>query len=183
MSLALFILGSLADENSHPYKLKKILLDTIPINKISEGKFYYNFEALQKKGLIEPVETIQKENRPNKTLYRITEDGRQFLEQEIYNSFKKVSKIEDVYISIYLLKYIDPVKAVFLLEDAIKQEKKRWAKYKEAKNNDELVKQFQLLDDKQQKAVKFISDHAYSQSDHNILWMEKLLTFLKRIDD
>src|SRR3954451_627434 len=110
MSLPLFILGSLANESSSPYQLKKALLDVIPI-KISEGKFYYNFEALQKKGLIEPIETIQIVNRPNKTMYGITLGGRQFLEREIYNSFKKVSKIEDLYISIYLLQNIDPVKA------------------------------------------------------------------------
>lgn len=183
MSLSLYILGSLAHEDSHPYKLKKRLLDVLPIDKMSEGKYYYNFEALQKKGLIEPVETIQKENRPNKTLYRITQKGRKFLEQEIYNSFKNVSKLEDLYISIYLLKYIDPVKAAFFLEDAIKQEKKRWAEYREAKNNEELKKSFDLLDEKQQKSVQFISEHAFSQADQNIRWMEKLLTFLKKIDD
>ncbi|MGM7724306.1 PadR family transcriptional regulator [Metabacillus sp. Hm71] len=183
MSLSLFILGSLAEENSHPYKLKKRLLDSLPIDKMSEGKFYYNFEALQKKGLIEPVETIQKENRPNKTMYAITRAGRQFLEQEVYNNFKKASKIEDLYISIYLLKYIDPVKAAFFLEDAIKQEKKRWAKYREAKNKEEFKRQLELLDEKQQKAVQFISEHAFSQSDENIRWMEKLLSFLQRIED
>ena len=184
MSLSLFILGSLADENSHPYKLKKKLFDALPINKVSEGKFYYNFEMLQKKGLIEPVETIQKENRPNITMYGITPDGRQFLEQEIYNSFKKVSKIEDLYISIYLLKYINPVKAAIFLEDAIEQEKKRWSEYREAKNNEELIKQFEEnLDEKQKRALHFISEHAFSQSDQNFHWMEKLLTFIKQFDD
>jgi DNA-binding PadR family transcriptional regulator len=184
MSLSLFILGSLADENSHPYKLKKKLFDALPINKVSEGKFYYNFEMLQKKGLIEPVETIQKENRPSITMYGITLDGRRFLEQEIYNSFKNVSKIEDLYISIYLLKYINPVKAAFFLEDAIEQESKRWSEYREAKNNEELIKQFEEnLDEKQQKALHFISEHAFSQSEHNIHWMEKLLTFIEKIDD
>jgi DNA-binding PadR family transcriptional regulator len=183
LSLSLFILGSLSDENSHPYKLKKILLDALPINKMSEGKFYYNFEALQKKGFIEPVESIQKENRPNKTLYRITKDGRHFLEQEIYSSYKKVSKVEDLYISIYLLKYIDPVKAAFFLEDAIQQEKKRWDQYRETKNKEEIKKRLALLGEKQQKSVQFISEHAFSQAEQNIRWMEKLLTFLKQIDD
>ncbi|MEH7419283.1 PadR family transcriptional regulator [Neobacillus drentensis] len=178
MSLSLFILGSLANENSNPYQLKKALLDVIPI-KISEGKFYYNFEALQKKGLIEPVETIQIVNRPNKTLYGITKEGRRFLEQDIYNSFKKVSKIQDLYISIYLLKFVDPVKAAIFLEDTLKQEKNRWAEYKEAKNNEEFKVRNELLDEKQQRAVEFISEHAFSQSEHNIRWMEKLLDFLK----
>ena len=176
MSLTLFILGSLANENSNPYQLKKALLDVIPI-KISEGKFYYNFEALQKKGFIEPVETIQIVNRPNKTLYGITEEGRRFLEQEIYNSFKKVSKIEDLYISIYLLKYIDPVKAAFYLEETIKKEKERWDEFKQAKVR------MEILDDKQQRAVQFISEHAFSQSEHNLHWMEKLLTFIKRFEE
>jgi len=181
LSLSLFILGSLADENNHPYKLKKLLLDTLPIDKISEGKFYYNFETLQKKGFIEPVETIHIENRPNKTLYTITDEGRQYLEQEIYNNFKKFSNIEDLYISIFLLKYINPVKAAIYLEDSINEEKKRWDEYRKAKNNKELIKQFQLLDDKQKKAIEFISEHSFSQSDHNFYWMEKLLTFLKDI--
>ncbi|MED4226940.1 PadR family transcriptional regulator [Neobacillus cucumis] len=175
MSLSLFILGSLANENSNPYQLKKALLDVIPI-KISEGKFYYNFEALQKKGLIEPVESIQIVNRPNKTMYGITSEGRRFLEQEIYNSFKKVSKIEDLYITIYLLQYVDPVKAAFYLEETIKKEKNRWDEYKQAKIG------MEFLDEKQKRAVQFISEHAFSQSEHNIHWMEKLLTFIKRFE-
>jgi len=182
LSLSLFILGSLANENSNPYQLKKALLDVIPI-KISEGKFYYNFEALQKKGLIEPVETIQIVNRPNKTLYGITQEGRRFLEHEIYNSFKKVSKIQDLYISIYLLKYIDPAKAAFFLEETLKREKNRWAGYKEAKNKEEFNLRNELLDEKQQRAVQFISEHAFSQSEHNIRWMEKLLNLLKQFEE
>jgi DNA-binding PadR family transcriptional regulator len=181
LSLSLFILGSLAEETSHPYKLKKALLDALPVQNMSEGKFYYNFEALQKKGLIEPVETVHKENRPNKTLYKITEDGREFLEEEIYRSFKKGSKVEDLYISIYLVKYINPEKAAIFLEDAIKQEKQKWAHYREVRQNEEMQKQFATLDVKQQRAVEFISDHAFKQADENIRWMENLLTFLKEI--
>ncbi|ULT54873.1 helix-turn-helix transcriptional regulator [Neobacillus drentensis] len=170
----------MANENSSPYQLKKALLDVIPI-KISEGKFYYNFESLQKKGLIEPVETIQIVNRPNKTLYGITQEGIRFLEQEIYNSFKKVSKIEDLYISIYLLKYIDSAKAALFLEKTIKREKNQWEEFKRAKDKVEFKERMELLDDKQRNAVQFISEHAFSQSEHNIYWMEKLLTFLKQI--
>lgn len=179
MSLSLFILGSLANETSSPYQLKKALLDVIPI-KISEGKFYYNFESLQKKGLIEPIETIQIVNRPNKTLYGITQEGRRFLEQEIYNSFKKVSKIEDLYISIYLSKYIDQAKAALFLEETIKKEKNQWDEFKRAKDKVEFKKRMELLNEEQQRAVQFISEHAFSQSEHNIRWLEQLLTFLKQ---
>jgi len=182
LSLSLFILGSLAEETSHPYKLKKTLLDALPIQNMSEGKFYYNFESLQKKGLIKPVETVHKENRPNKTLYIITEAGRKFLEEEIYRSFKKGAKVEDLYISIYMVKYINPEKAAIFLEDAIKKEKQNWTHYREVKHNEEMQKQFATLDEKQQRAVEFISDHAFNRADDNIRWLEKLLTFLKEID-
>ncbi len=178
MSIALFILGSLADKENHPYGLKKILLNTIPIEKLSEGKFYYNFDSLKKKGFIEPVKIIQIENRPNKTLYKITLDGRDFLEQEICNSFKNISKFEDLYISIYLLKYIDSLKVAFILEDTIKQEKKRLSEYKRKKENEEITKHLPFIDDEQLKAVEFISEHALSKIQHNICWMENLLAFI-----
>lgn len=181
LSVSLFILGSLAEENSHPYKLKKNLLDALPINRMSEGKFYYNFESLQKKGFIEPVETVQLVNRPSKTLYRITKIGREYLKQELYNSFKEVSKLEDLYICIYLVKFIDPVKAAVLLEDTIKREKKRWAEYRESKNSEKIVKRMEQLGDTQKAAVHFISEHAFCQSEENIRWMEKLLSFLRNI--
>ncbi len=38
------------------------------------------------------------------------------------------------------------------------------------------------MDEKQQWAVQFISEHAFSQSEHSILWMEKLLNFLKAVN-
>lgn len=78
------------------------------------------------------------------------------------------------------MKYINPVKAAFFLEDAIEQEKKRCSEHREAKNNKEFIKQLEEnMDEKQQMALEFISEHAFSQSEHNIHWMEKLLTLIK----
>ncbi|WP_050614440.1 PadR family transcriptional regulator [Bacillus testis] len=174
MSIRLFILGTLAKGNNYPYMIKKKLLDALPINNLtgmSEGKFYYNFEALQKKGLIESVEIIHEKNRPDKTLYTITKSGRQALELDIYDSFKSLTNIQDLYISIYLLDFVDPAKAAFLFEDTIQKEKQRWQEYsalREQEND-------KLCDEK----VQFISDHAFSNSAFNIQWMEKLLKLIQ----
>jgi len=98
MSLSLFILGTLAEQNNHPYQIKKYLLDVLPVGKLSEGKFYYNFESLQKKGYIKPVRTDKIENRPSKTTYAITAEGREHLEQSIYDSFRNHADVTDLYI-------------------------------------------------------------------------------------
>jgi len=52
-----------------------------------------------------------------------------------------------------------------------------------AKNSEKIKNRMEELDDKQKKAVHFISEHAFSQSEENIRWMEKLLSFLKEIEN
>nr|WP_295972971.1 PadR family transcriptional regulator [uncultured Bacillus sp.] len=182
MSLSLFILGNLAEERCHPYKLKKQLLEVLAFNKMSEGKFYHNFEVLQRKGLIEPVETVQEDHRPNKTLYGITSAGRKYLEEEIYNSFKKISKIEELYISLFLLKYIDPAKAAFFLEDTIRQEEKNLDE-RERKHQEAIAKRIESLDAGQRKSVEFIRELKSIQSKQNIQLMKKVLTFLMQLNE
>lgn len=180
MSISLYILGSLVNGNSHPYKMKREFLDLVPGVKISEGKFYYNLESLVKKGYIEAVESVHIENRPNKTIYSITKEGKEHLEQEIYNSFKKGTTIKELYVAIYLMKFIDPMKASVFLEESIQREKKRWNQYKEAAENiEEFNKQHEVLDEKTKQSVRFITECAFSQSDLNLQWMEKLLELLK----
>ena len=177
MSVPLFILGTLTDGDNHPYQIKKNLLDVLPVEKLSEGKFYYNFESLHKKGYIEPIETIHRDNRPNKTMYRITKTGRTYLEEEIYHSFQTKTHMQDLYIAIYLLKYVDPIKVAFLLEDSIQQEKKKWEKNRQF--NPAVEAQFDLLDEKTKEAVRLIGEHAFKNAYFNIEWMEKLLVFIK----
>ncbi|MFS0782743.1 PadR family transcriptional regulator [Bacillus sp. 1P06AnD] len=172
MSIRLFILGTLASGNNHPYMIKKKLFDALPISiqrEMSEGKFYYNFEALQKKGLIETVEVIHEKNRPDKTLYSITEAGKQALEHEIYESFKKISNVKDLYISIYLLDFVDTDKVALFFEETIEQEKEQWKQYAELKGP------YEKCDPK----AHFIIEHAFDKATFNIQWMEKLLAFIR----
>jgi DNA-binding PadR family transcriptional regulator len=179
LSIRLYILGTLAKENNHPYRIKKKLVQLLPTNKLSEGKFYYNFEVLQNKGYIEAVEVIQDGKRPEKTLYTITNAGREFLEKGIYDSFKKSIKVQDLYISIYLLEFVDPRKVVEILEASIDKEKKRWGDLQKQKEEHPFKEQFEELNEQMKSSVNFIADHAFSNAKFNIEWLEKFLELVK----
>jgi DNA-binding PadR family transcriptional regulator len=162
----------LAKEVNYPYMIRKKLLEVQPFTALSEGKFYYDFESLKKNEYIQPVETIQEEKRPDKTMYSITKLGREYLEEELYTCFKKSSEITDLYLAIHFLDYINTKKAAIIFEETIEKEKKRWEKYEEKKRI--------LLSDKSlSKTTQFITEHAFNKAYFNIEWMEKLLAFIK----
>ncbi|GEM_PF-2682964 len=179
MSLSLFILGTLAEHNNHPYQIKKNLLDVLPVGKLSEGKFYYNFESLHKKGYIKPVETAKIENRPSKTTYAITAAGREYLEQSIYDTFKYNSNVPDLYISVYLLKFVDPLKVVFYLEERVRDATKHLNKTKQDKNEGNWTEQLEGVDELTVETAHFIADHAVSNYEFNLHWLEKMLQFVQ----
>ncbi|MDQ0270393.1 PadR family transcriptional regulator [Cytobacillus purgationiresistens] len=171
--IRIYILGMLAQTVNYPYMIRKRLLEVQPYTSLSEGKFYYDFESLRKKQYIETVETIQEEKRPDKTMYTITNLGRDYLEEELYKCFKKNSELEDLYIAINFLDYIDTKKAGLIFEDTIQKEKKRWKKFEEKKK-------ILLSGEKSSNTTQFITDHAFNKAYFNIEWMEKLLAFIKK---
>lgn len=85
MSFQIVILGLLMSRDIYPYEVKRFVkisrFDTLL--RINDGKLYYAFDILQKNNLIIPVKTIKEENRPLKTLYSITEEGKVALTQKI----------------------------------------------------------------------------------------------------
>mgnify|MGYP001951678924 CR=1 FL=1 len=92
MPIQIFILHMLSEENNYPYKLKKEFSKISSVDTLgyfTESKLYYHFESLLKQGLIEPVEVIKEERRPDKQMYAITEKGREHLPKKIYALFEK----------------------------------------------------------------------------------------------
>jgi len=93
MSIRLIILGLLMECNRHPYDIRQ----TIKIRnwhmtfRIKDGSLYYAFEQLKADGLIEVAETIpvQGEHRPDKIVYRITDDGKEALQELIYKQIEQ----------------------------------------------------------------------------------------------
>jgi DNA-binding PadR family transcriptional regulator len=77
--LAFAILGSLSERPMHPYEISTVLRARGKDQsiKLNYGSLYSVVAALEKNGFVESLETIREGNRPERTVYRITEAGRQ----------------------------------------------------------------------------------------------------------
>lgn len=116
------------EENNYPYKLKKELSEPIPFDKmgnLTESKLYYHFESLSKQGLIEPVEVIKEENRPDKQVFAITDKGRQKLPEKIYNLFEKSDKLSEFIVGLFFIRHVEKEKIIRILEKKVHLLKER----------------------------------------------------------
>ncbi|MGW7683361.1 PadR family transcriptional regulator [Kribbella sp. NPDC054772] len=75
--LAFAVLGSLSERPMHPYEISTTLRARGKDQsiKVNYGSLYSVVAALQKHGFIEALETVREGNRPERTVYRITETG------------------------------------------------------------------------------------------------------------
>src|SRR5947209_689821 len=74
--IGLAVLGLLTEQPRHPYEMQRLMRDRH--KDFARGKdrsFYDAVERLQRRGLIESIETARAGNRPERTVYRITEAG------------------------------------------------------------------------------------------------------------
>jgi DNA-binding PadR family transcriptional regulator len=76
--LALAVLSVLLQRPMHPYEMATVLraLGKEQDMKVNWGSFYTVIANLAKHGLIEATETHREGRRPERTVYRITDDGR-----------------------------------------------------------------------------------------------------------
>jgi DNA-binding PadR family transcriptional regulator len=76
--IGLAVLATLYQRPMHPYEIAKTLRETGKEHDMSLkwGSFYTVIRNLEKYGLIATVESSREGNRPERTTYRITDDGR-----------------------------------------------------------------------------------------------------------
>jgi DNA-binding PadR family transcriptional regulator len=76
--LALAILELLTERAMHPYEMQQLIRErhTDQVVKVRAGSLYHTVERLRHAGLIEAVETGREGRRPERTVYEITETGR-----------------------------------------------------------------------------------------------------------
>jgi DNA-binding PadR family transcriptional regulator len=76
--IGLAVLATLYRRPMHPYEIAKILKNTGKEHDMSLkwGSFYTVIRNLEKYGLIASVESSREGNRPERTTYRITDEGR-----------------------------------------------------------------------------------------------------------
>lgn len=88
----LMVLVLLAEAPMHPYEMQRVMQargkDTVV--RVQRGSLYPAVERLAAAGLIEPVETEREGRRPERTVYRITEDGRDTAEMWLTTMVREV---------------------------------------------------------------------------------------------
>ena len=130
MSIQVFILTKLMSGNTYPYKLKKELSQPVALDQLSnitESKLYYHFESLQKQGLIEVVEVLKEENRPDKHVYTITELGQLQLPEKIYELFEKSKIFGELILPTISLQYVDVERVISILQEKVRKLEKKYA--------------------------------------------------------
>jgi DNA-binding PadR family transcriptional regulator len=80
-SLALAVMSLLQERPMHPYEMKRLMAERGHGNviKIKGASLYDTVERLQRLGFIETLETSREGRRPERTVYAITEEGREEL--------------------------------------------------------------------------------------------------------
>jgi DNA-binding PadR family transcriptional regulator len=80
--LALTLLSQLTERPRYPYEMAAVLRERGKDNaiKINWGSLYTVVQNLEKNGFIEAIEVVREGRQPERTTYRITEQGRAELE-------------------------------------------------------------------------------------------------------
>lgn len=171
MSIQVFILSKLMVGKTYPYELKKQMSEPIPLDElggITESKLYYHFDALAKHGLIEPVEIIKEEHRPDKQVFAITAKGREELPNKIYKLFKSANDLNDMVIALANIKYVDSEIVVMLLKEKLTNYKAHWERIMNFDNTSP-------RDEKSENLNDLLVGYFTTKSDHTIHWLEEAI--------
>ncbi|WP_039832365.1 PadR family transcriptional regulator [Paenibacillus sonchi] len=124
MSMKMVILGLLLERNMHPYEIKLVMKERAmdQMMKLQMGSLYYAVDKLAGEGHIEAVEVIHSSDRPDKTIYRITDKGKTVFEQLVLQQVKKNDLIfHPFYTTLAFSRHIDQSKVEKLLEERIRE--------------------------------------------------------------
>lgn len=93
MSMKLMVLGLLMECNRHPYDMRQAIQDRHwnSAFKLRDGSLYYAVDQLKEKGWIDAAEVVHVpgDQRPDKTIYRITDEGRAAFLDLVYAQLKQ----------------------------------------------------------------------------------------------
>jgi DNA-binding PadR family transcriptional regulator len=118
--LALAVLACLFERPMHPYEMATTMRERRKDESIrlNYGALYTVVEALKRHKLVEPHETARAGNRPERTIYRLTDAGRleliDWLSDLICNPAKEYTQFEA---GLSLLPVLPPGDAARLLEE------------------------------------------------------------------
>ncbi|MEK4062088.1 MULTISPECIES: PadR family transcriptional regulator [Paenibacillus] len=124
MSMKMVILGLLLEKDRHPYEITLVMKERMydRMIKLQMGSLYYAVDKLAQEGHIEAVETISSNDRPDKTIYRISDKGKALFEQLVIQQIKKTDEVfHPLYMALALSRHIDQGKVEKLLQERIRE--------------------------------------------------------------
>ncbi|NPV90987.1 MAG: PadR family transcriptional regulator [Firmicutes bacterium] len=122
MSVKLIILGLLMNGDKHPYEMQHFFNERRmdKLMKFYKGSLYYTVDQLREKGLIEVVEVVREEKRPDRTIYTITEAGRREFQELLLEQFSKEEQFYDpLYPAVIFARYGDQEKIQEVVDQKI----------------------------------------------------------------
>ncbi|SEO54732.1 PadR family transcriptional regulator [Paenibacillus sp. OV219] len=120
MSMRLLILGLLMECERHPYEIRQTIKhrNWNECFKLRDGSLYYAVDQLRQDGLIEAAEVVSVpgDNRPDKTIYRITDAGKASFQDLLHAEFKQNSYPQHpVFLTMPFIRHGDPAKVEALI--------------------------------------------------------------------
>ena len=126
MSMKLVILGLLMEANRHPYEIRQIMKERGMHNymKLQDGSLYYAMDQLKKDGHVEALEVVRESNRPEKTIYQVTDTGRKkFQEMLLEQLHEEIKFYHPLYVALPFTVHGDQDKIAEILEHKIMAQK------------------------------------------------------------
>jgi DNA-binding PadR family transcriptional regulator len=117
--LALAVLELLLERAMHPYEMHQLFRDRHMdhVIKVRAGSLYHTVERLHRLHLVEPVETARAGRRPERTVYAITEQGRDAFAARLRDLIQRPESEYPVFgAAVEMLHTLDPAEAAALLE-------------------------------------------------------------------
>ncbi|EJR66371.1 hypothetical protein IIO_00987 [Bacillus cereus VD115] len=119
MSMKLVILGLLLEGDKHPYEVQHIMKERQMdyYIKYAKGSLYYAFEQLEKQGAIRITTIVRDTNRPDKTIFHITKEGKQLFHTLLLKQFEAKNQIyKPIYSALSFTHFGDDQELVPILE-------------------------------------------------------------------
>jgi DNA-binding PadR family transcriptional regulator len=117
-TIALTALALFTERPIHPYEMQRLMHDRR--KDYAEGKMralYRAIDELQAAGWIEPAETTREGHRPERTVYRVTADGHEALEDWLQDILEKPAREHLVFTAaVGLLAYLPQDRAMDALQ-------------------------------------------------------------------
>ncbi|MWB97301.1 PadR family transcriptional regulator [Agromyces seonyuensis] len=117
--LGVAALGLLVERDQHPYEMFQTMLHRREdrVVKVSAGTLYRTVERLEADGLIAAAGVERAGNRPERTVYAITDDGREALRRAVARMLGRVAdEYPEFVLAISEISHLPPGDAVVLLE-------------------------------------------------------------------